>query len=416
MAWNNLVELPPTGRRYSHMLAWHIITSEYPPQSGGVSDYTHLVAAELAAHGDEVNVWCPATSGETPQVARITINRALGRIAPADLRRVGRQLSQFAAPRRLLVQWVPHGYGRRAMNLAFCLWLMGRARLRGDRVELMVHEPFLAFSRRSWRQSGVAAVHRLMTVILLQAAARVWISIPAWEAMLRPYALGRGVPFAWLPVPSNIAAAEDLAGVSAVRGRYAPPGGRLIGHFGTHGRLITETLAAVAPVLLREDERLALLLIGRGSEALREKLLARHPHLAARLHALGGLAAAEVARHISACDVMLQPYPDGISTRRTSAMAGLVNGRPVVTTAGRLTEPLWAESGAVALVPEGDAAAMAKAVRRLLGDARERARLGAAARALYQGRFDVRQTVAALRSRTAGGAGDSPVQQFSLSE
>lgn len=397
------------------MLAWHIITSEYPPQSGGVSDYTHLVAAELAAHGDEVNVWCPPSSGGTPRVAGITVNRALGRITPADLRRVGRQLNQFAAPRRLLVQWVPHGYGYRAMNLAFCLWLLSRARLRGDRVELMVHEPFLAFSRQSWRQSGVAAVHRLMTVILLQAAARVWISIPAWEAMLRPYTLGRDVPFAWLPVPSNIAAAEDLVGVSAVRRRYAP-GGWLVGHFGTHGRLITETLAAAVPALLGEDERVALLLIGQGSKALREELTRQHPRLAARLHALSGLAAADVARYISACDVMLQPYPDGISTRRTSAMAGLANGRPVVTTAGRLTEPLWAESGAVALVPEGDAAAMAKAVRRLLGDAAERERLSAAARALYQSRFDVRHTVAALRARTAGCAGDNPVRLSPLSE
>jgi glycosyltransferase involved in cell wall biosynthesis len=404
------------GSRYSQMPAWHIITSEYPPQSGGVSDYTRLVAAELVAGGDGVNVWCPAVSGETAQAAGIAVNRALGHIAPADLRRVGRQLNQFAAPRRLLVQWVPHGYGWRAMNLAFCLWLLGRARLRGDRVELMVHEPFLAFSRQSWRQSGVAVVHRLMTVVLLQAAAQVWVSIPAWGAMLRPYALGRDVPFAWLPVPSNIAAADDAAGVSAVRGRYAPPGGWLIGHFGTHGRLITKTLAAVVPALLDEEGRRSLLLIGQGGEVSREELVRRHPHLAARLHVPGGLAAADVARHISACDVMLQPYPDGISSRRTSAMAGLANGRPVVTTAGRLTEPLWAESGAVALVPEGDAAAMATAVKRLLGDAAERARLGAAARALYQSRFDVRHTVAALQAQTAGSAGDDAVRLFSLPE
>jgi hypothetical protein len=26
------------------MLRWHIITGEYPPQPGGVSDYTRLVA------------------------------------------------------------------------------------------------------------------------------------------------------------------------------------------------------------------------------------------------------------------------------------------------------------------------------------------------------------------------------------
>ena len=45
-----------------------------------------------------------------------------------------------------------------------------------------------------------------------------------------------------------------------------------------------------------------------------------------------GLANEEVSVHLSACDLMIQPYPDGISARRTSAMAALAHERPVVTT------------------------------------------------------------------------------------
>jgi glycosyltransferase involved in cell wall biosynthesis len=310
---------------------------------------------------------------------------------------VGRQLDQFAAPRRLLVQWVPHGYGYRSMNVPFCLWMLNRAKLHGDHIGVMFHEPFFAFTRQSWKQNAAAVVHRLMTIMLLQAARQVWVSTPAWERMLRPYTLGRKVPFAWLPVPSNIAAADDPAGISAVRAQYAPPGGSLVGHFGTYGPSIKETLMAVLPALLAGEKNLAMLLIGRGSEALREELARQHPDMAARLQALSGLEAEDVARHISACDVMLQPYPDGISARRTSAMASLANSRPVVTTAGRFTEPLWAASGAVVLTPDGDAAAMMVAAKRLLNDAAERQRLGDAARALYQSRFDVRDIVAQLR-------------------
>ena len=386
--------------------AWHIITSEYPPQPGGVSDYTYQVAAALAAEGDEVHVWCPPATEETPRSAGVIVHRELGSIAPADLRRVGRQLDQFAVPRRLLVQWVPHGYGYRSMNVSFCLWLLSRAKLRGDRVEVMFHEPFFAFIRQSWKQNAAAVVHRLMTMLLLQAAHHAWISIPAWEPMLRPYALGRAVPFAWLPVPSNIAASDDSAGISAIRAHYAPPGGLLVGHFGTYGQSIKETLMAVLPALLSGEEKLALLLLGRGSEGVREELSRRHPHLAPRLHALSGLAAEDVARHISACDVMLQPYPDGISARRTSAMASLANGRPVITTSGRITESLWAASGAVVLTPDGDAAAMTRATKRLLSDAAERQRLSATAHALYQSRFDLRHVVAGLRARMTKGAGD----------
>jgi hypothetical protein len=39
---------------------WHVITPEYPPMLGGVSDYTQSIAKGLAAQGDEVHVWCPA--------------------------------------------------------------------------------------------------------------------------------------------------------------------------------------------------------------------------------------------------------------------------------------------------------------------------------------------------------------------
>ena len=41
------------------LMQWHILTGEYPPQPGGVSDYTRMVAEGLAAAGDEVVVWAP---------------------------------------------------------------------------------------------------------------------------------------------------------------------------------------------------------------------------------------------------------------------------------------------------------------------------------------------------------------------
>jgi len=37
----------------------HLITGEYPPQSGGVSDYSYLVATGLAKASEKVHVWAP---------------------------------------------------------------------------------------------------------------------------------------------------------------------------------------------------------------------------------------------------------------------------------------------------------------------------------------------------------------------
>src|ERR1700733_15362311 len=124
----------------------HIITPEYPPQPGGVSDYTAQVAEGLAQEGEEVHVWCPGTAdasvfaGVTAGAGAVHVHRDLGQVTAHDLRTVGEQLDRFPAPRRILVQYVPHGYGRRSMNVPFCIWLWRRARNKGDSLEIMVHE------------------------------------------------------------------------------------------------------------------------------------------------------------------------------------------------------------------------------------------------------------------------------------
>ena len=38
--------------------AWHLITCEYPPQMGGVSDYTRVVAEGLSEAGEAIDTAC----------------------------------------------------------------------------------------------------------------------------------------------------------------------------------------------------------------------------------------------------------------------------------------------------------------------------------------------------------------------
>lgn len=376
---------------------WHLITCEYPPQVGGVSDYTALVAERLAGCGDEVHVWCPRTA-RTQHSAGVSTHGTLGSAGIGDLWRMGRALRAFADPRRhLLVQWVPHGYGFRSMNLAFCVWLWIRATLHGDQVEIMVHEPNLVFKKGSLRQNVVALVHRLMSVVLLRAATRVWISIPAWEARWRPYALGRKLPFYWLPIPSNVPVVANETSVARVRGEYSREGQFLVGHFGIHGSAATGPLQEMIPILLERCPEAVMLLMGKGSEEFRAGLIGRLPQLAHRIRAAGTLAPSDLSEHLAACDLMLQPYPDGVSTRRTTAMAPLAHGVPLVTTTGPLTEEFWQDCNAVVMAPAGDAQGLVEAACLLLTDRVERDRMSSQARLLYDQRFEVRHVVAALR-------------------
>jgi len=384
-----------TTARIESSRTWHVITGEYPPQPGGVSDYVYLVAKGLAAAHDEVHVWCPNYTEPSPELAGVSVHRALGQFSPGDLRNAGQQLDRFPAPRRLFVQWVPHGYGYKSLNVSFCLWLWDRAR-RGDYVDLMVHEPYLPFKRDSWRQSCAAAIHRLMTVILLSSAWHVWISTPSWRERLMPYAFGRALGFDWLPITSSVPPANDSASTAAIRRQYAPKG-LLIGHFGTFGPPIVPLLREILTVLLQAAPSVSVLLIGGGSRTFRDNFVRQFEGFRERVHALGHLDHPALSHHISACDVLIQPYPDGVSTRRTTVMAALSHGRPVVTTSGPLTESFWEPSGAVALAPAGDTETFLRSLTPLLESPVERNRLGEAARELYCTQFDIHHIVNRLR-------------------
>jgi glycosyltransferase involved in cell wall biosynthesis len=376
------------------MLTWHIITGEYPPIIGGVSDYCQVVAEGLAGAGDEVHVWCPPLPEPTVSNG-VEVHPKLGRFSSHDLRAAGRLLDRFAPPRRLLVQWVPHGFGYRSMNVGFCFWIHHRAR-RGDRVEIMVHEPYLAFGEGALTWTAAAAVHRLMTVILARAARRIWISVPEWERRWRPYALGREVPFEWLPIPSTLPAPAPLE-VYGTADRSGVSGTTVVGHLGSYGADETRMLAASLPQILERAPSAVGILLGQKSEECRDRLVAAHPQLATRLCATGSLASHDLARYVRACDVLVQPYPDGITSRRTSAMAGLALGVPVVTTIGRLTEPLWERARCVSLVPAGDSQALAAETIKLLSEEGARCDMAALGRRIYAEIFDVRHTIAALR-------------------
>lgn len=358
--------------------SWHIVTPEFPPQIGGVADYSSNVAEALRARGEKVCVWHP----HSPPLA--------GRFSPSALAMLHKALEETPAPRRLFVQWVPHGYGYKAMNLPFCWWLHQRAR-RGDTVDLMAHEAFLPFREGSWRQDAVAAAHRVMIALALRAARRVWVSIPRWTPQLRPWLFGKPTPIVWLPVPSNI----PRSGASGGLEEYFMDGAPVVGHFGTYSSQTLEMLKKFVPGFLHRT-RANLLLLGRDSDSVARGFSN------SRVVGAGALPSEKVSRLLAACTVLYQPYTDGVSTRRSSAMAALSHGKALVTSAGAATEGIWSESGAAVLTAVRDwrsaefAAAMVDSVRSLLSDQETRRSLEYRAEELYEREFALPRLVERL--------------------
>jgi glycosyltransferase involved in cell wall biosynthesis len=374
------------------MPTFHLLTGEYPPETGGVGDYTSLVAEGLAARGASVHVWCPNAIASDAGGGAVHVHQLPDTFGPASRRHL--EMAFLARPGCVLLEYVPNALGARGANVAFCAWLL-RLRRRGADVRVMFHEPYFYFSwQRPWR-NGLAVVQRLMAALLVRASSVAYVSTLAWRDCLSPLGPSAMVES---PIPATIATEASLDAIATWRSRFlaAHPGALVVGHFGTFGDHVGRELMRIVPRILDAVPSACVVCIGRGGEAFVAGIARENPALGNRASATGMLSRSDVSAALRACDLVVQPFPDGVTTRRTTVMAALANGVAVVTTDGVLTEPTWRQSGAVRLAPASDPDAVAAAAAALLTDPVETAALAARGHQLYTSQFAIEHTLDAL--------------------
>ncbi len=261
----------------------------------------------------------------------------------------------------------------------------------------MFHEIVVAIERtQPLRHNVLGLMTRLMAALATRSAERIFVSTPAWARFTGEFWYGKKTA-TWLPVPSTIGERVDLLQVQSKRRALVAPQETLIGHFGTYGGYSRDVLQSIMAGLLKGNELRRLLLLGRGSKSFMHDLKKLEGTLSDRVIAFDNLQAEEVCTHLAACDLMVQPYKDGITTRRTSSMAALALGVPVVTNSGRLTEPLWQECGSVALTKDASPAAFVLTSEELLSCPQKRAEQARRGAGVYARRFALANTIQALR-------------------
>ena len=361
---------------------FHFLTSEYPPAKGGVADYTRLVARALAERLGTVHVWAPRSPGTDVADDRVVVHRIAG-LDPRSLREMGEELDALPGPRRLFVQYVPTGLGFRGMNVPLVRWLLARP----EELWIQFHE--VALGWKLWRKPHLHLVHAVelrMAAALARRAQRIFVSIEAWKRRLGVHA-ERAV---WLPIPSNVPV--QVADAELARARTSLGAARWIAHFGTYSPLIRADLEPAIREIARRRAEVRFLLLGRGAREF-----ARALDLGDRADAREDLPASEIAALLKASALALQPFPDGISARRTSAMAALALGVPVVTTDGFLTDQAWREGG-VALVPAGQPLELARLCGAMLDDPALGRTVGERGARLYRDRFSLERTLETVLS------------------
>ena len=364
-----------------------LITGEYPPDQGGVGDFTRELGRALAAIGHEVHVltgeWRMA-NGEWrgPVIVHRSV-RGWNWGCWRDILHLDHAL-RFDV---LNVQYQAAAY---RMHPAINLLPWRLRRCGRPPVVVTFHDlkvPYLFPKAGPLRRQAVLALARWASgVIVTNREDELRMANGEW----------RMANLERIPIGSNIAPRLPSGyNRDAWRARWGlRPGDLLLGYFGfLNERKGGEDLIEVLAALVARGLPTHLLLIGGrvGSSdptnvayAERVDRLIVERDLVARVHRTGFVSPEEVSASLAAADVCVLPYRDGVSLRHGSLHACLAHGRPIVTTQPAVEMPELRDGENVLLVPAQDVEPLADSVAWLWKDPAARQRLEQGAAALAQ--------------------------------
>ena len=354
----------------------HIIAAALPPLLDGIGDYTACLAAELA-HSADVTVLTGAAS--PAPIPGVRIETAFSADDPASVKQIARFVAD-GKPDWALLEYNPFSYGRWGLNLHLPE-VMRRLRQvsPGTRVAVMVHEPFVPIITPQF--AVMATWQRWQLWRLGRSADIVFFSIDFCTHQFKNWFPGK--PLVHLPVGSNVPRVPITRAEARTR-LDIPDDAVVLGLFGTAagGRMLGRTKDALTT--LREAGVPAqLLYVGPHKDAICAALGSEG------VIADGPFPAEEVSRRLSAMDIYLAAYVDGVSTRRGAFLAAMQHGIATVGTRGPLTDALLErEAGQAFLLADVEKPdAFTAAVSHLAENAEQRQRLGQAAEQLYEREF-----------------------------
>lgn len=366
-----------------------LLSAEYPPQIGGVGDYTRCLARALLARGHAVLV----VTGSLPAVSYTQEEQSEGanHADPPVYSAIGGwgwrcwrdtiATLDTLRPDILHIQYQTGAYGMHpAINLL--PWRL-RGLARRPRTMVTFHdllEPYL------FPKAG--ALRHRVTLRLARDADGVIVTNVEDGATLP-------LPTTHIPIGSNIPVAPPADYQRAAwRQRLGVQCDELlVAYFGllSHSKGV-DILLDAAQQALHAALSLRLLLIGGEATAPHNRDYAAEVSrqverlgLSRRTVRTGAVDAATVSAHLLAADCIVLPFRNGASFRSGSLLAALTHGVPVITTLSPTLPPHpphLIDGAHALLVPPDDRAALVAAMQRLATDAPLRTHLSSGARSL----------------------------------
>lgn len=312
----------------------------------GVDDYCTFLGEALARHGATLEKYRVewATSGWTRALLRLW-----------------RESAEWRG-RWVILQFTCLAWSRRALPFG-ALAAMAIARMRGARTAVFFHEPY-GYDGTRWTDRLRTACQQWVIRQLYRRAERAIFADPLHRIPWFPKNETKAV---FIPIGASVPEPPDASSVAAAR---RANGDRTVAVYCVgdppYLQEELEDISGALRAVCGNGFKIRVVFFGRGTAEAKEEIREAFEALPVQLQNFGLQPAEAVSRHLAESDVMVC-VRGKLFPRRSSAIAGITCGVPMVAYAGACEGTHLAEAG-VELVPYRDAHSLGLAMKRLLED------------------------------------------------
>lgn len=304
-----------------------IISPHFPPDHGGVSDHTNILARKLQEMGHSITV---ATAQENPENSSgfrfINVKRPWGL---ASLQTIIDDVKKNPTD-LILIQYTPLSFAPKAYGVfpSFALFLQ-KIKKQAP-IKMIAHEANYPIEL-NLKGVLLGISHVTQFSIFIHFIDRIFFSHAAQKEYWSQKIPWKKPSFECSPSFSNIPVKSSVEKPSSLDKETT-----YLTYFGgTHSSVQFPSLISSLKAAQKNfNEKTKLLMIGTEQKDWGQRT---QEHELKDVIFCGKLSATEVSAYLQASQLILLPYQHGVTSRRGSLMAALSHAKPVITTFGCIT-------------------------------------------------------------------------------
>ena len=316
-----------------------VVCPKYGPSNNALSAYTTLFCEEIAKI-KKINVLTNYEELPKFNEEHLEVHPVVKKWSFFGLLNIIDRIDQIN-PDAILFEYVPYLYGRAGINFGLVFFVMYLRLFRPYKIQIMLHELYYPFQLKI-KLLIIHYSHLFMLFVLILSSKDIFVSTNYFKFFLSIFFFFKKKRIFHLPVGANIKpSTHSLKDINNFKNNHKIRESELIlGSFGNFHP--AKKYQMVFQALEELKLPIKFIFIGQTIEDVYKNISEDlHGFIDNHVIATGKLNDYEVNLALSAMDIYIGYFIDGLSTRRGSVIAALQIGVPVISTMTWKTDDLF---------------------------------------------------------------------------